>query len=164
MNKEHLELNEYQDLAKRTRNKGLDQNQELTNYAMGLSGETGEVIDILKKLIFHGHHSEKEKLKDELGDVLWYLANLAATLEIELQDIAEYNISKLQKRYPEGFSKEKSKNRKGEEVTSKTKPYCYDCYLICEGCELESECYDEICKSCEYQEECCSYKKDEELK
>lgn len=115
-NKEIMEMNEYQYLAGRTRNNELDKNKELSNYSMGLAGETGEVVDLLKKIVFHGHKMDLEKLKDELGDVLWYVANLATTLDLNLEDIAEFNIEKLQKRYPRGFSEEKSINRKKEEM------------------------------------------------
>jgi NTP pyrophosphatase (non-canonical NTP hydrolase) len=75
-------------------------------------GELGEVIDLLKKHLFHKHPLNKEKLKFELGDLLWYIATTATTAGIDLDDIAESNIAKLKARYPEGFSEEKSINRK----------------------------------------------------
>jgi NTP pyrophosphatase (non-canonical NTP hydrolase) len=78
---------------------------------MGLAGEAGEVVDYLKKVYFHGHEIDKEKLKLELGDVLWYVSNLALLHEISLNDVGRSNIQKLEKRYPEGFSVEKSINR-----------------------------------------------------
>lgn len=106
-----MEFREYQELAKRTANDKNEIKYKLANYAMGLSGEAGEVTDYLKKVVFHGHSMDKDKLKDELGDVLWYLSNLAELMDIDLRDIAEHNIEKLKQRYPDGFSKERSQNR-----------------------------------------------------
>lgn len=106
-----MEFKEYQNLAKRTANDNNEERYKLANYSMGLSGEAGEVTDYVKKVVFHGHEMDNQKLKDELGDVLWYIANLAAVRGIELEDIASRNIEKLKKRYPEGFSEERSKER-----------------------------------------------------
>lgn len=106
-----MRFKEYQELAKRTANTEVEKREQYANYAMGLSGESGEVTDYLKKVLFHGHEMDREKLKDELGDVLWYLSNLADSAGIDLDDIAEWNIEKLKKRYPDGFSEERSKNR-----------------------------------------------------
>jgi len=78
---------------------------------MGLAGETGEVVDYLKKCVFHGHDLDKEKLTKELGDVLWYLARIADDCSISLEQIMIENIEKLKRRYPEGFSVERSVNR-----------------------------------------------------
>ncbi len=84
----------------------------LKNYAMGLSGETGEVVDQLKKVIFHGHKFDRDEIEKELGDVLHYLSGIATLLEISMEEVASKNLEKLKKRYPEGFSKEASRNRK----------------------------------------------------
>ena len=79
---------------------------------MGLNGEAGEAIDIVKKHLFHGHELNKEELIKELGDVAWYLAEAAYALDIDLETILKLNIEKLKKRYPEGFSTKDSINRK----------------------------------------------------
>ncbi|MBU8576393.1 nucleoside triphosphate pyrophosphohydrolase family protein [Bacillus pumilus] len=76
----------------------------LTNYALGLSGEAGEVVDLIKKHVFHGHSLDKDKIVKELGDVMHYVAGIATLLEIELPEVLEGNIDKLKKRFPEGFS------------------------------------------------------------
>ena len=94
-----------------TRNKDINQKDMLINSVMGLNGEAGEVIDLVKKHLFHNHELDKDKLKLELGDVLWYLAEAAEALGISLEDIAISNIDKLKRRYPEGFDFEKSINR-----------------------------------------------------
>lgn len=104
-----MELNEYQRQAMRTKG---DEKEPLFIAALGLSGETGEVNDHIKKYLGHGHKLDKEYITKELGDILWYIAYMADTLDISLEDIAKANIEKLAKRYPDGFSKERSLNRK----------------------------------------------------
>ena len=106
-----MNINEYQKLAMTTLNKDISKDDILLNSVMGLCGESGEAIDIVKKHRFHGHELDKEKLIKELGDIAWYLAEAATALEIPLEDILTANIEKLKKRYPEGFDKEKSINR-----------------------------------------------------
>jgi NTP pyrophosphatase (non-canonical NTP hydrolase) len=77
----------------------------------GLTGEAGEVIDLLKKGIFHQHGIDKEKLSKELGDCLWYIAALCTKLDLDMNEVMEENIRKLEVRYPDGFSSEDSKKR-----------------------------------------------------
>lgn len=86
--------------------------KRLTVACLGLCGETGELTDCLKKVVAHGHPLDKAAVAKELGDVLWYAAELASTLGLSLQDVAEKNIRKLQSRYPLGFSHAASVNRK----------------------------------------------------
>ena len=110
-----MEFNEYQQLAERTARKANDTPEKrFINFSFGLTGETGEVIDCIKKHLFHGHPLDQEKLKIELGDVLWYIATLATTAGLTLHEIAVTNIEKLKVRYPEGFSEERSIYRKGD--------------------------------------------------
>ena len=106
-----MKLNEYQDRSKRTLNTSASHNDQLANYSLGLAGEAGEVIDQLKKVIFHGHKLNPGKLTEELGDVLFYVAALATICGIVMEDIARMNITKLELRYPEGFDPERSRNR-----------------------------------------------------
>ena len=105
-----MDMNEYQKLAMRTANTRSGQ-LGLSVTALGLCGESGEVADIVKKHIDQGHALNIEKYKEELGDVLWYLAHAAETVGATLDEIAELNIEKLRKRYPTGFSVERSVNR-----------------------------------------------------
>lgn len=84
----------------------------LAVLALGVAGEAGEVAELIKKHVGHGHPLDKEKLTKELGDVLWYLATLAEVLGISFQDVADMNLEKLKKRYPDGFSHEASLGRK----------------------------------------------------
>lgn len=103
-----ITLNGYQKIAGRTAN---PHRNALINYALGIAGEAGEVADIIKKYSFHGHEMDKDDLAKELGDVLWYLSNIANEVGIDLERIAMLNIEKLQKRYPNGFDQERSINR-----------------------------------------------------
>ena len=105
------ELDDYQEKAKRTSNQQVEALYKLANFGMGLAGESGEVCDYLKKVVFHGHDLDQDKLADELGDVLWYLANLADAIDLPLSEIARRNVEKLQKRYPEGFDSQRSRER-----------------------------------------------------
>ena len=108
-----MTLNEYQTEAMRTAS-GItcDSSENLMlNGAMGLNGEAGEVIDILKKHIFQGHKLDTEHIAKELGDCLWYIAVCAKGAGYTLDEIAEMNKSKLRKRYPDGFETDKSLHR-----------------------------------------------------
>ena len=106
-----MTVNEYQKLAMTTLNPDLNKKDVLINGVMGLCGESGEAIDIVKKWLAQGHELDKEKLAKELGDVAWYLAEPAYALDIPLDEILQGNIDKLKKRYPEGFRTEDSLNR-----------------------------------------------------
>ena len=106
-----LDFNEYQELALRTAGNHGDFEKTLMYTALGLNGEAGEVAEYIKKALFHGHDLDRAALEKELGDVLWYLAVMARTLDLSLADIAQHNIEKLARRYPDGFSQERSRNR-----------------------------------------------------
>ena len=106
-----MTANEYQKLAMTTLNPALEKKDVLINGVMGLCGEAGEAIDIVKKHLAQGHALDREALIKELGDVAWYLAETAYALDIPLEQILRMNLEKLQKRYPEGFSTERSINR-----------------------------------------------------
>ena len=78
---------------------------------MGLCGESGEAIDLVKKHLFQGHDLDKQAIAKELGDIAWYLAETATALDIPLEVIFAANIEKLRKRYPQGFDAQRSVNR-----------------------------------------------------
>ncbi|MGF7437812.1 nucleoside triphosphate pyrophosphohydrolase family protein [Lentilactobacillus senioris] len=92
-----MDLNEYQKAANRTL---LGKEQVLTNCALGLSGEAGEVADLVRKYTFQGSDLDKDQLVKELGDVLWYLSQVAQWADIPLEDVAQDNIERLTARYP----------------------------------------------------------------
>ena len=103
-----MTVNEYQKLAMASLNPELTQKDILINAVMGLCGESGEAIDIVKKHLFQGHELDKQKLAKELGDIAWYLAEAATALDMDLDDIFTANIEKLRKRYPDGFDTQRS--------------------------------------------------------
>ena len=106
-----MTINEYQALAMKTLNPELSKKDVLINGVMGLCGESGEAIDIVKKWLAQGHELDKEHLVKELGDIAWYLAETATSLDLPLESIMQGNIDKLKKRYPDGFKAEESINR-----------------------------------------------------
>lgn len=106
-----MTINEYQQLAMTTLNPKLGKKDVLINGVMGLCGEAGEAIDIVKKHLAQGHDLDREGLIKELGDIAWYLAETAYALDVPLEDVLRGNIEKLRKRYPEGFSVNGSINR-----------------------------------------------------
>ena len=107
-----MTINEYQKLAMTTLNPALDKKDVLINGVMGLCGESGEAIDLVKKWLAQGHELDREKLAMELGDICWYVAETATALDLSLEDIMSANIEKLKRRYPEGFDSARSVNRK----------------------------------------------------
>lgn len=111
-----MTINEYQKEALRTAS-GMNQKYpRILNGLMGLNGEAGEAIDILKKYLFHGHDFDKQHLAKELGDVAWYLAVSADAIGYDLETILQMNVDKLLERYPEGFDSERSKHRKEGDI------------------------------------------------
>ena len=111
-----MEANEYQKLAMITLNPALDKKDVLINSVMGLCGESGEAIDIVKKWLMQGHELDKEHLIKELGDVAWYLAEAATALDVPLEAVFQGNLDKLRKRFPNGFDTEASVHRKKDDI------------------------------------------------
>jgi len=106
-----VKINEYQEMAMTTLNPELSKRDVLINAVMGLCGESGEAIDIVKKWMAQGHELDREHLAKELGDIAWYLAEAATALDLPLEDILQANLDKLKMRYPQGFETERSKLR-----------------------------------------------------
>lgn len=111
-----LTANDYQREALRTESGMSKVFPRLLNGLMGLNGEAGECIDILKKNYFQGHELDKEHLAKELGDVAWYLAVSADALGYDLNTILHMNVDKLRARYPDGFDAEHSVNRQKNDI------------------------------------------------
>jgi len=110
-----MNVNEYQKLALTTLNPELNPKDVLINGVMGLCGEAGEAIDLVKKHLAQGHELDRERLAKELGDVAWYLAETAHAIGYSLEDVLQMNLDKLKKRYPEGFRAENSIHRSQED-------------------------------------------------
>jgi NTP pyrophosphatase (non-canonical NTP hydrolase) len=107
-----MDFSTYQRLAARTASPDPDMAKRRLIAALGLTGEAGEVAEVIKKEIGHGHPADAAKIAKEVGDVLWYAALLATLYELDLGEIAAANIEKLRARYPEGFSTEDSLERR----------------------------------------------------
>jgi NTP pyrophosphatase (non-canonical NTP hydrolase) len=111
-----MNASEYQKLASRTLidkppfNVTDDQVMIVWN-AVGLVGEAGEVAELVKKGIFHQHGLDVQKMKKEIGDVLWYVAALCTKLDLDMSEIMDENIAKLKKRCPDGFNSDDSIKR-----------------------------------------------------
>lgn len=88
--------------------KRMTTDDKLAMVSMGIAGEAGEVADYMKKIIFHEHPVDREKLIEELGDLEYYLTHLKKHYRISNSEVRQKNISKLQKRYPNGFDPEDS--------------------------------------------------------
>ena len=110
-----MDINEYQKEAMTLLNPEIPQREVLLNALMGLCGESGEAIDLMKKHLFQGHELDREKLIKELGDVAWYLAEAATGLDIDLSEVLQRNLDKLHARYPKGFDTERSQRRENEQ-------------------------------------------------
>jgi len=106
-----MTLDEYQQLAARTLSAGQSADQRLANAALGLTGEAGEVAEHVKKHLFHATPLDRDAIVKELGDCLWYVAALAGVLGVSLDEVGATNIEKLRRRYPDGFSSERSRQR-----------------------------------------------------
>lgn len=110
-----MTINEYQRDALRTAGK-LPREELLINGVMGLNGEAGECIDMVKKHLFQGHELDFPRVAKELGDVAWYLAVSAYAIGYDLETVLQMNIDKLRARYPNGFEAEKSLHRAAGDV------------------------------------------------
>ena len=106
-----MKVNEYQMAAMRTAAKYDSKDVQLLNGLMGLNGEAGEAIDLMKKHMFQGHELDREHMAKELGDVAWYLALCADAICYDLDSILTMNITKLKARYPNGFDAGASQRR-----------------------------------------------------
>ena len=106
-----MTFNEYQEAAMRTSREDLSPKDHLINGMLGLAGECGECTDLVKKHLYQDGRDIRGKLFDELSDICWYVAETATAMGFNMDDIAAHNIDKLRKRYPEGFSADKSLHR-----------------------------------------------------
>lgn len=106
-----MTMNEYQAAAQRTSRKDISPDSHLMNAMLGLAGETGECCDLVKKCFYQDGRDIRESLLDELSDVLWYVAEAVSAMDWTLEDVARHNVDKLRRRYPEGFSADRSLHR-----------------------------------------------------
>lgn len=111
-----MTINEYQLEALRTASGMNKQYPMELNGVLGLAGESGECVDMMKKHLFQGHPLDKEHMAKELGDVAWYLAITAHAIGYDLETVLQMNVDKLRKRYPNGFEAERSLHRKAGDI------------------------------------------------
>ena len=94
--------------------------ERLTTSGVGLAAESGEFLEIVKKMVFQGkpwNSDNREHLIIELGDVMWYVANACIALDVDFEEVIEMNVKKLEKRYPGGsFDIHKSENRAANDL------------------------------------------------
>ena len=103
-------LREYQKLCKKTAKKFKDKDKELMTWGLGIAGEAGDVAGCIKKTVAH-KNDQKEGIRENLGDTLWYIAMICDFFKWDLNEVLGENIKKLEKRYPKGFSKQKAKRK-----------------------------------------------------
>ena len=111
-----MTINEYQKEALRTEQGMTKEFPRLLNGLMGLCGEAGEAIDLMKKHLYQGHDLDREHMAKELGDVAWYIAISADALGYDLETVLQMNVDKLRKRYPHGFEADRSLHREAGDV------------------------------------------------
>lgn len=114
-----MKANEYQLLAARTLIKEPDfdisaKEVMISWSALGLAGEVGEVVDLVKKGIYHQQGIDRSAIKKELGDVLWYLSALCQQMDFTLEEVMQHNIDKLKARFPEGYDPERTTYKEGD--------------------------------------------------
>jgi NTP pyrophosphatase (non-canonical NTP hydrolase) len=105
-----MNFQEYQKNALKTAKAG-DFKFNLVHAAMGLAGEAGEFTDCIKKYVIYGQSLDKSNALEELGDALWFVALACDTLGVDMELVANRNVAKLQKRYPEKYSDERAAER-----------------------------------------------------
>ena len=91
--------------------KNFSRDENITHCAIGCCTEAGELLDAVKKHLYYGKVLDVVNVKEELGDQLWYIANLLSIIDSSFGEAMEMNIQKLRQRYPEKFTKEGAENR-----------------------------------------------------
>lgn len=110
-----MDFDEYQRKAARTINKNLSRLDATRHAIFGLTAEAGEIASLYQKE-YQGHAIEIEALGKEIGDVLWMLAELCTMTGLTMGNVAQANITKLEKRYPQGFSIQRSLHRAAGDI------------------------------------------------
>ena len=116
-----MEFENYQREAQRTINV-MNYPDDLINHTLGLAGECGEVVELVKKHLYHSKDIDMHRLSEELGDVLWYLAAICSTAGLHLGELAQDNITKLKDRYPDGFVNHGEQSKVGRRLIDVFEP------------------------------------------
>ncbi|MEM7036623.1 MAG: nucleoside triphosphate pyrophosphohydrolase family protein [Bacteroidota bacterium] len=105
-----MDIEAYKSAAERTLiDKGHDMN--LLHAAMGIGTEAGELLDAFKRKIFYGKELDVVNVKEEVGDLMWYIAILLRELDLDFHEILQLNIDKLRARFPDKFTEANALNR-----------------------------------------------------
>ena len=107
-------LKQYQEDCKRTVRVFDSKNEEIMTWGLGIAGEAGDVAGCIKKIIAH-KNDQREGVKENLGDTLWYIAMIANFYGWDIEDLFTENMGKLKKRFPDGFT-EKDAGRNNTRV------------------------------------------------
>lgn len=121
-----MHFSDYQLGAMRTRGRYPNVQGQSFNACLGMSGELGEYLDLKKKAIFHNKLISPDKLKEELGDLLWYIALECDAMGFSMDDIAGTNIEKLKIRFPNGFNSGQA-NCELRDLKGHNKSTCSNC-------------------------------------
>ncbi len=113
-----MTFSEFQKGCLRTANPALSNDDKILNAALGIGGESGEILDLVKKFRYQGHKLDYVKVVEEVGDTLYYLATLCDALGIQLGLCAAHNTAKLKIRYPDGFTVKDSVERRDKDLAS----------------------------------------------
>lgn len=105
-----MNAGEYQKLAAKTIGKHASYWNMVSEAAMGMCSESGEVAGLIKKSIYQGQRLEKEHVKEELGDVLWYAFEMMTVMDFTPEEVMAANVEKLKARYPECFEEKGGKS------------------------------------------------------
>lgn len=100
-----MKISEYQEFCAKGILPATLEREPIVGFALGLAGESGEVVDDIKKKYFHGRTIDPDHTIEELGDVMWYVANIATQLGVTLDEVIERNVDKLRVRYPQMYLK-----------------------------------------------------------
>lgn len=100
-----MKISEYQEFCAKGILPATLEREPIVGFALGLAGESGEVVDDIKKKYFHGRTIDPDHTIEELGDVMWYVANIATQLGVTLDEVIERNTDKLRVRYPQMYLK-----------------------------------------------------------
>lgn len=106
-----MNLKEYQDWTGKTCAKLKTVEEDNTHMIMGMATEIGELIDVFKKNLAYGKELDVVNIKEEIGDIMFYVASFCRINGFNLEDIINTNVQKLETRYPEKFTKDSALNR-----------------------------------------------------
>lgn len=109
-----MDLKEYQKKCNRTVKDFESEKEKILTWGLGIAGEAGDVAGCIKKTYIH-NNEQKDGIRENLGDVLWYTAVICNFFDWDMEDLFKENIEKLGKRYPNGF-KYKDAQRQGKRV------------------------------------------------